>query len=199
MDLDNLKLSEPLAFLVNPETMEKYGICIKTTSEDGRLERFHHFDLQSLYYKGFFDRDLDAHTSPMALSCSYHHTNKDGDRRFETRKRVGLYEVGKKKIISANEIPSIKIDQEGNVTLVNADKIEKINEGTPLERLVELAKREGKTPAEIYGERDGSLKDEEDLVDKEEINPLPIAKFDTSGVSQMESEEGEGSSGKGKY
>jgi len=168
MDLNKVTLQEPLQFIVDPKlpNQERLGIGIKEVTRDGKMERLHTFDCNNGSYLGFHDRNVETGISARGESYSYKGQTENGEHKYYLRVREGLYQKGKKKVVSEDDLPSIAIN-ESVVSLQNGDKLKPLEGSeTSLERLQAEAGVKEKTVAEKYGRRDGSLKD--DLSGREE-------------------------------
>ncbi len=174
----------------------RLGICIKEISADGKRDRLHQFDIGSGSYLGYRDRELNPGTGLMlssrGMSYSYKGTLANGDKRFYKRELGPIYQVGKKKVVSGKFLPAIKLEGD-TVDLVRIEMLPSlVKEETSRERLEARAESEGRTLAEVYGDRDGSLKDDPSepiSQDQKKQEPLPEAEFDAEGKAKFDFEE----------
>ncbi len=190
MNLNDIKkLKAPLQFVYDKSDPERrpLGIVIKETSPDGKTERLHRFDPNSFIYAGYRDTVLDSGTNLMlsdsGVDYEYKGKIKGGKNRY-WRKRIGpIYQVGKKKAVSEESLPCL-LEEDGVVSLGRPEMLPTLNhEPTARERLEAQAEAEGRTLAQIYADRDGSLNDDPN----DKLLEEPTEKVDE--LSQNQSDE----------
>lgn len=176
IDLDKVRLEEPLSFVVDPqdEHAKRNGICIKEISSDGKTERFHEFDCSSGVYRGYFDRDREGGKTIRSMTYTYKGSLKDGEPRYYREERKGLYRVGEKEVVSGRGLSQVEVDERGVAKLINKERLVPLEPPeTALERLTHEAAEQGQTPAEKYGEVDANLQGEPDGLNPEDIERPP--------------------------
>lgn len=189
MNLNEIKkLKAPLQFVYDKSDPERrpLGIVIKETSPDGKTERLHRFDSYSGIYSGYrdsvFDEGTELMLSDSGVEYEYKGKIKGGKNRY-WRKRMGrIYQVEKKRAVSEESLPYL-IDEDGIISLGRPEKLPTLHrEPTARERLEAQAQAEGRTLAEIYADRDGSLEDDP----SEQLLEEPTEKVDESSQSQSD-------------
>ena len=155
IDLDKVKLSGSLSFMVppDPEDRRKLGICVVEESRDEKARRFHNFSTKDGVYKGFYDKDVETGVVRAILQIIYKRKNTAGDhvyivKRYEMSER--MVQVGEPEVVSEESLPRIEVDEQNIVHLIGGDKLEHIDPPeTSLERLEGESLMANRTIAEL--------------------------------------------------
>ncbi len=173
INLNNVKLISPLEFLTDQtEQGERpIGIGVKMLSRDGQKERVHYFDTDNHIYQGYFDRDLTDGPRGGLTSRSVRYAYKGRYKKGETYYKTTTEGIkSHRETVLANTLPMLEVGENNVVTLVGFEKLSLVElPETSRELIDRQAKAEGRSPAQIMGERDGSLRNGPS--DGEEVEP----------------------------
>lgn len=163
MDLSQVKLIAPLEFITDKtEQGERpIGIAVKMLSRDKQKERVHYFDTATHVYQGYYDRDLtDGPTGGLttrSVRYAYKGKYKIGETYYETTTEGNNLQ---RETVLAKHLPTLEVDDNNEVRLIGFENLALVEPPETSRELIDRqAEDEGRTPAEIMGDRDGSLRD----------------------------------------